>query len=31
MLRVRKDMTYCNVVKYCNVPAKKSYAAKKKT
>jgi hypothetical protein len=30
MLRVRKNMTYCSVVRYCNVPAKKLYAAEKK-
>jgi hypothetical protein len=30
LLRVRKNRAYCNVVRYCNVPAKKSYAAKKK-
>jgi hypothetical protein len=31
LLRVRKNRVYCSVVRYCNVPAKKLYVAKKKT
>jgi hypothetical protein len=30
LLRVRKYKAYCSAVRYCNVPAKKLYAAEKK-